>query len=575
MINQTQSSPIRQTHPGREAFVAANAALLYTLPFLGKINWWGIHDWELFTAMAEIPRTLIIKFGQFPFWNPYIGGGNILFHHPEVAVFSPLYIFPLMFGAVVGLKLQILVCYFLGFWGTVRFARSLGASELAGYLVSSIYFGSVYFALHFAEGHIPFTHFCFLPWIGYFWVRSLKNRKFLVHASVSLALMILGNGAAMPALYTATFLGLLAGLFCIQRRGILPLANLALIGLIGVGLSAVKFVPMAVFLAANPWAGSAVDLTPLGALSSVFFSFDQGLFSHKDMGLQWGWHEYGAFLPPVALALALWYRLRGSRSGWIWAALVLFFLLLGLGGFADWSPWALLSNLPGFSSARSPGRAFQFVLLSFGIMAGFGFDNLRAWLAQKSLSPRALRWSVVVIFALTVGVNFWLTRQSLSQSFTRRPIKTQWSEEFTQSVGGKLDMYKAVRENRGVLAASRLSAYQENRGLLTPREENLPEYVLSGQAQTLARSYRGNSIAYTIIAETPGEIILGMGYDEGWKLESPSGWSVRDEQGLLCVSFSPGENSFELTYRPPYFWTGAMISILTLGFLIVARRHFK
>ena len=175
MINQTQSStsrPARPARPAREAFVAANAALLYTLPFLGKINWLGIHDWELFTAMAEIPRTLIIKFGQFPFWNPYIGGGNILFHHPEVATLTPLYIFPLLFGAVVGLKLQILVCYFLGFWGTVRFARALGASELAGYLVSSIYFGSVYFALHFAEGHIPFTHFCFLPWVGYFWIRS-------------------------------------------------------------------------------------------------------------------------------------------------------------------------------------------------------------------------------------------------------------------------------------------------------------------------------------------------------------------------------------------------------------------
>ena len=57
MINQTRKSPMRPMRPGREAFVAANAALLYTLPFLGKINWLGIHDWELFTAMAEIPRS--------------------------------------------------------------------------------------------------------------------------------------------------------------------------------------------------------------------------------------------------------------------------------------------------------------------------------------------------------------------------------------------------------------------------------------------------------------------------------------------------------------------------------------
>ncbi|MFQ5608097.1 MAG: hypothetical protein ACE5GA_09130, partial [Candidatus Zixiibacteriota bacterium] len=455
-------------------------------------------------------------------------------------------------------------------------------SEPAGYHVSAVYFGSVYFALHFAEGHIPFTHFCFLPWVGYFWIRSVEKRKFVIHAATALALMILGNGAAAPTLYTATFLGLLGVFFCVQRRSGAPLANLALVGAFGVGLSAVKFVPMLVFLASNPWIGSPGDVTPLAALPAAFFSFNQGLFSHIDLNLPWGWHEYGAYLSPLAVILALWRLLRGARESnrtrrfkvnRAWAALALIFLILGLGGFADWSPWSLLSELPGFASSRSPGRAFQFVLLAVGVLAGFGFDDLRAYLAEKRFSRKPALAVTVGVFILIAGVNYILALQSLSQSFTRTPVAAEWSDEFQQSLGGKLDMYRAVRENRGALAASRLSAYQENRGLLTPSGEILPEYVLSGKMTVESRSYRGGRIEYSINAETDGEVILGMGYDDGWTIDSPQGWTLREEQGLLAVRFPVGENSFELVYRPPYFWIGAGISVVALlGALLFYRR---
>ncbi|HSG98628.1 MAG TPA: hypothetical protein VLB27_01175, partial [candidate division Zixibacteria bacterium] len=119
MFDTPDDTSLRQGR-WREAFVCANAALVFSAPFLARLTQWGIHDWELFSAMGEIPRTLLLQFGQFPYWNPYIGGGNILFHHPEVATLTPLYLLPLLFGAIIGLKLQVTLCYFLGFWGSVR-----------------------------------------------------------------------------------------------------------------------------------------------------------------------------------------------------------------------------------------------------------------------------------------------------------------------------------------------------------------------------------------------------------------------------------------------------------------------
>ncbi|MEW5925647.1 MAG: hypothetical protein AB1746_16820 [Candidatus Zixiibacteriota bacterium] len=105
-------------------------SFIFTLPYLLKWGYIGVGDWELFTLMAAVPGKTILHFHQFPFWNPYIGGGNILFPHPEVGIFSPFFLLILIFGAVGGLKLQVLVAYFLGFYGSYLFAKKMGISEI-------------------------------------------------------------------------------------------------------------------------------------------------------------------------------------------------------------------------------------------------------------------------------------------------------------------------------------------------------------------------------------------------------------------------------------------------------------
>ncbi|HKK21680.1 MAG TPA: hypothetical protein VJ983_09425, partial [candidate division Zixibacteria bacterium] len=103
-------------------------AIVYSLPFFLRLTNWGIRDWDLFETIAAVPAGTILHYHQFPFWNPYLAGGNILFHHPEVAVLSPFLLLYLVFGAVIGLKLQVFICYFLGFWGSHKLFTRLGMS---------------------------------------------------------------------------------------------------------------------------------------------------------------------------------------------------------------------------------------------------------------------------------------------------------------------------------------------------------------------------------------------------------------------------------------------------------------
>ncbi|MEK7774463.1 MAG: hypothetical protein AAB305_01085, partial [Candidatus Zixiibacteriota bacterium] len=293
-------------------------AIIYTFPFLIKLSWWGVRDWDLFTAIAAVPVRSVLEYGQLPSWNPWMAGGNILFHHPEVGVVSPFFVLNLLLGVVVGLKIQVLICYWLGFWGSYRMSRTLGQSPAASVLVAVAYFGSVHFAMHFAEGHMPFTHFAFLPWFVEGVIRSTDNKRYLLWAATALALMILGNGAAVPFLYTMTFCGLLFLLWDIKAGSARLLPKFVSAAVLGVGISAIKLVPMTLYLMENSWTGNPSESVPLSALGSIFFGWDHSLFSQNFDGQIWAWHEYGAFLFPLTLILGAWGLTRRFSSHWPW-----------------------------------------------------------------------------------------------------------------------------------------------------------------------------------------------------------------------------------------------------------------
>ncbi|MCH9032522.1 MAG: hypothetical protein IIB00_09735 [candidate division Zixibacteria bacterium] len=322
---------------------------------------------------------------------------------------------------------------------------------------------------------------------------------------------------------------------------------------------------MIIYLVSVDWPGAPGDVVPLSALGAAFFSFDQGLFSHSDLNLAGGWHEYGAFLSPVALLLAVWYLLRRFKDYWRWFALAVFFLLLGLGGFAEWSPWKLLGHLPGFGQTRASGRAFQFVLLSVGMLAAFGFDCFMSQMEKENLKRRSRAVAITVIFVFVVGLNLWLALTPISQSFTREPqAPEEWSDDFAQTIGRPERLYNAVLANRGTILVPWLSAYHEGRGLITPERKVLSEYVVRGEVEVNSRLYRGNEIDYRITVSVPGEIALGMGYDPGWKLISHPELDIRDEQGVIAAPFQVGDTALLLEYRTPWFWTSALISLFSL-----------
>ncbi len=541
-------------------------AVFYTLPFLLRLNNWGGRDWDLFTTIAAVPVGSIVHYGQFPFWNPWLAGGNILFHHPEAAVLSPFLILMLIFGAVVGLKLQVLVCYFLGLYGSFKMGTQMGMSRVAAGLMAVAYFGSVHFALHFAEGHMPFTHFCFLPWFLYYVLRSGENRRTFVGAWVVLALMILGNGAAIPLLYTLLFSSTALLLLSLRDRDPRLLLRL-LVGVVGgFMLAAVKLVPMAVYLIQNRWAGNPDESIPLSGLGSIFCGLEHSLFVRNFPEQTWAWHEYGAYLSPLLILLALVALVLKFRRHWPWLVAAGLFLLLGLGNFGQLSPWNILSGLPGFGSARCTGRAFQFVILSMAVLGGFGYDIARE--KFKSLSkPRLWRYALWGAVGVIVATNMALAWPIMSSAHRQEPIPVTREPEFRHVVDERPQAYRNYLANRGSLITPWLSAYHPSRGLVDAFNNVLPEHALSGEVTVVRRLYTPNRIEYEIEAQSPGQIVIGMGYDPGWRTDD--GRSLEEHTGLISFGFEPGRSVIVMTYRPPWVWPGAVLSMLSLIALVV------
>jgi hypothetical protein len=550
--------------------IAAVLALYYALPLLLKITWWGVRDWDLFTTIAAAPVGCIEYYGQFPFWNPWMGGGNILFHHPEVLVISPFLLLYLLFGAVAGLKLQVLICYFTGFWGSQRLGQRLGLSIGAAVVFAVAWFGSVHFALHFAEGHMPFTHYCFLPWFFYFVLSAPENRRAVVWAALVLALMILGNGAAIPLLYTLSFTGLMVLLLAVRDRTSALLARWLGAVVLGCGLAAVKFLPMVIYLLQNTWEGNPQESIPFSALGAIFFGTEHSLFVENFPEQFWAWHEYGAYLSPLLLVAAIWAFRHRMRRLWPWLVAALAFLLLGLGDFGWCSPWALVSHLPGFSSARCTGRAFQFVLLALGFVGALGIDML--W-RRAGNSRRTQFWrGWLSLGAMVVVVTNLVFAWPIISSANRQPPKDiTRHDEFRQAVNDKL-AYENYLANRGSLITPWLSAYHPSRGLVDADSTAHMEHLLTGQARSLSRRYTPNRIEYSLEVIQPGAMVIGMGYDPGWR--ALDGRPLRPTQGLITFELQPGQDQVTLVYRTPYFYAGLVLNLLAAiaAVLLVKRR---
>jgi len=354
-------------------------SIIYAFPVLENISYLGTMDWDQFTFWNAVPRDTILRYHQFPFWNPYVNGGNPMLANPDSSFLSPLYIFVLMFGAVIGLKIQIIVHLIIGLMGMFYLSGHLSLSKKASYLSSFIFMLNSTYALHLSEGHAEWMAMAFVPWAFLYFIKSLEQPRQALGAVFFLGLMIF-SGVYIFSLF-ALFLSIFAFFKVLETRRIMPVKMLGLIFIGVILLCSIKLLPMLEFLNQYPRVPEKyfTNATYFSTMPEFYFDRRQAFLDRQHHGF----HEYGAYvgIAPILLCLlGLW---KGFKKNWplIMTGLISFIFVLGAESPIDL--WEILHYFPIYNSLTVPSRNIFCVIFSLALVSGFGFSYLEQFFSNK------------------------------------------------------------------------------------------------------------------------------------------------------------------------------------------------
>lgn len=361
-----------------------------------------------------------LREGRVPLWNPALFMGAPLLANSQVGFFYPLNWAPwLALATPYAVKASILLHLFLAAAGAFLAARRVLALSRAGALVTAVTFALGGYLTAQVEHVNQLQGLAWLPWFllvlgrpdDGLWPTRLR-RALLVGLLFALQLLA---GHTQTAFITgiALFLWLSGQLLeeRLRRRAESGLhvgrfVPLVLGAAVAFAVAAVQLLPTLELTTLSSRQGGlpanevlSFSLHPLLLTRALLPAYGQALFS-----------EYTAVLPLTALALATvgawqWRRRAGVLPALLWVALG---LVLALGVFTP--VYWLLARLPGFDLFRVPARWLVLYALGVALLAGVGWDVVRAATevattkaAWRRFVQRPLRVFLVVI----VGLMAW------------------------------------------------------------------------------------------------------------------------------------------------------------------------
>lgn len=379
---------------------------------------------------VEAARISILKYHQFPWWNPWVSGGVPLFANPQFGLLSLPTLLGIFFGSVIGFKLAITAYFLLGFYSLLLlFRRSFKTPRLTAILLAYIWtFGT--FLTYRSLGHYTFLTIQFLPLMLHFYLSRKSYRYSWLYLGISAGL------AAHAAAHNMTILSYIvialfiimdiAKITYINMKGSLSasievhkdeLRYLLKAGIVFVLLTAYRLYFTLAYLGDYPRSQSDNPEPTLGIAKALFaIAGPLRQFSNQPKHPQWSWMEASAYIG-IATALAavlVGYILWNKRKKWSpdfaynpFKVIVLgsVCFILGLGNFmGDLSPYILLRHLPILSSMRVASRWLV-------------FSSLLVLVFIALYKGKKYRTTLNVLLSLSVIELFIISRPQLSKPY--------------------------------------------------------------------------------------------------------------------------------------------------------------
>ena len=533
-------------------------------------------DFDYYSQLYEAFRISVLKFHQFPLWNPWMSGGIPLLANPQFGLLSIQALLVVVFGAVYGLKLAY-ICYAIaGFWGMYALCRqpAVQAGKLRSLLVAGLWVCNGFFAGH-SISHFTFSSFFLLPWLFYIlmrwrqknaWLQLVLLEAIIIFSSVHYAFLVINFAFVVSLAFMAIVTALRGSL---TKKLVSSFAAFLLkAGAVTITLSAYRLYFAFDYTMHNP-RPEALLLESRPGILTVFKAIFLPIGTLLDVpsGTQWGWGEYSMYIglgAAVTCVIIILYLLRGlitrKRSaikhyfdqvnpltaGMLGLGLTGF--ALAIGDFGPFSPYHILRELPGFSDTRVSARWLSVTIFSIFVL-------LAAWKPWRKAINVLLAAAVLELF-----VSFGSPRLSGTNfiSLPAKPFPAAYQtydnslhhDDFADSP--LHSYYYSTSVNTGQVYSDDSIINTLNKVLNTTKcgANTNPKCGLVLSNNATVTYWSPNKLA--LKRTGPGAITLNMNTEKGWRINGSYPFAGQSQLNPAINFTIPGSDTatYELIYAP-------------------------
>ncbi|MFN0111923.1 MAG: YfhO family protein [Blastocatellia bacterium] len=411
-------------------FKAEAAAILVIAVFFAVFFWpatWKglllvISDSLVYSYPMRVAAFDAIRHGSLPLWTPTIYSGYPLLSMAQLGLGYPLTWFYLVLPGYWAEQVYVLAPFLLTPIFTYAFLRQINCSRAAGLIAGLSFTYGGLMAGGLGHNGMFNNPVMWLPLMLLAIERARIGRFWLCLVGIAGAYsMCLLTGIGQPFLYS----GLIAIGYAAFITFVVPPSG-------GEGRFHLKTLrPLLACLGGMTLAVGVAAFQILETMQAqrlsirrelTYETFSQGGFTALGAfktflapihNLSWEASPYVASLAFVLAVIALiaaFASPSSHRRVFFWLGLALLSWLLMMGDNTPLSRWSF--NIPIYNRFRLPWRHSFEWSLAIGILAAFGFDALKNWLARKS-GETTIRWPellaglILVANLIAVGVGWW------------------------------------------------------------------------------------------------------------------------------------------------------------------------
>ncbi len=579
------ASTVRRILPLLTAAVLVGSLSAVLAPMLRDFSTYGFHDWDVETAYRYITTLSIERYGELPFWHPFLCGGAPAWGYVEgatnlVSPYLPIY---LLFDVRTAIRIEVVGGALMGLAGAYAFAtRFTRSSALAG-LLAALFVLNGRWALQAAVGHTWHLQYGLMPWAFFFFERALEPGKLrnAAYAGLCIALLVYWGGI-YPLPHTALLLSGYALLLAAFSKSLRPILVMAIAGPVAILVSGPKLFAVLDHMRDVPRLIESKEVIGLSELLVMLTDPTQRYGSWPVRVPAYNWHEWGIYVGVGGVAvLALAVVFAHGKREYALKILGLLCLLLGFGAFHENAPWALLHELPVFSSQHVPSR-FHYPML---LLLGAAFVSMAARFVDPAIRRRP--W---IDLALLVPVAlFSLDLARVSRVPFAQAFWMEAPEEIPERRVFEHKKYPPVQYVRRDWAAPMLLSMMANTGVIkcygidtafVPGAKALdtkgypgPAHIEQGEGKAELVEWSPNRAHVVVTGAKAGALVVyNMNYAPSWRA---NGEPALDFEGRVAHRLSPGETEVRFRYLPRVLWWSVPLALLALAGCFGKREHLE